>query len=275
MSPLRAPLLQFFLLGALLLLAYRALKPPPKTQITLTAEALAGFEKDFQRRHGRPPSEAERQAQRESYLDSEVLYREALSRHLDRGDVIIRRRLIQKMEFVLDALVEEEAAPLSSQALSEFYAQHAERYRQPARFSLVQVFVAASPPSPTVPRTEPLARAQAIRQRLLRGAEPGSLGDPFIRGTQLREQSESELAAIFGPTFAASVATLPVGSWSEPIASSYGLHAVQLTAPTPQQQPALPSVRARVESDLRDERRQQARRDLLRTLRQSYRVVQP
>ena len=47
---------------ALLLLAYRALKPPQKTQITLTAEALAG-EKDFQRRHGRPPSDAERQAQ--------------------------------------------------------------------------------------------------------------------------------------------------------------------------------------------------------------------
>ena len=275
MSPLRAPLLQFFLLGALLLLAYRALKPPPKTQITLTAEALAGFEKDFQRRHGRPPSDAERQAQRESYLDSEVLYREALSRHLDRGDVIIRRRLIQKMDFVLDALVEEEAAPLSSQALSEFYAQHAERYRQPARFSLVQVFVAASPPTTMVQHTEPLTRAQVIRQRLLRGAEPSSLGDPFIRGTQFREQSESELAAIFGQTFAASVAALPIGAWSEPIASSYGLHLVLLTATTPQQQPALPSVRARVESDLRDERRQQARRDLLRTLRKSYRVVQP
>ena len=180
------------------------------------------------------------------------------------------------MEFVLDALVEEEAASLSSQALSEFYAQHAERYRQPARFSLVQVFVAASPPKTTVQRAEPLTRAQAIRQWLLRGAEPSSLGDPFIRGTQFREQSESELAAIFGPTFAASVATLPVGSWSEPTASSYGLHMVRLTATTPQQQPdRLPSVRARVESDLRDERRQQARRDLLRTLRTGGQVVQP
>jgi hypothetical protein len=277
-SLLRAPLLQFFLLGALLLLAHRALRPPPPNQIQLTAEAQAGFEQDFQRRNGRPPSADERQSLRDAYLNSEVLYREALSRHLDRGDVIIRRRLVQKMEFVLDALAGEREATPGDQAVAEYFAQHAQRYRLPARISLVHVFLATPSSSGTQAQAaaaDQLSRARSLRQRLLRGADPATLGDPFVRGARFDNQSSSDLAAVFGPAFAAAIERLPSGSWSEPIASSYGLHLVQITATEPARLPPLPSIRARVENDLREEQRQNARRELLRDLRQSYDIVQP
>lgn len=278
MSLLRAPLLQFFLLGALLLLAHRALRPPPPTQIKLTAEALAGLEQDFQRRSGRPASAGERQSLRDTYLDNEVLYREALARQLDRGDVIVRRRLIQKMDFVLDALADQADAPLAEPELSAYLAQHAERYRQPARLSLIQVFVARPSTMAQAAQDAEAAlatRAHSLRQRLQSGADPTTLGDPFVRGSQLRNQSEDELAASLGPAFAAAVFQQPLQTWSEPIASSFGLHIVQVTASEPAQLPPLSSLRSRVESDLREERRRQARRELVRELRQHYDIAAP
>jgi hypothetical protein len=277
-SLLRAPLLQFFLLGALLFLAHRALRPPPPTQIKLTAEALAGLEQDFQRRSGRPASPSERQSLRDTYLDNEVLYREALARQLDRGDVIVRRRLIQKMDFVLDALADQTEAPLTESELSAYLAGHAERYRQPARLSLLQVFVARPSTTAATALAAEAAlttRAHSLRQRLQSGADPTTLGDPFVRGSQLQNQSENELAASLGPAFAAAVFQQPLQQWSEPIASSYGLHLVQVTASEPAQLPPLSSLRSRVESDLREERRRRARHELVRELRQHYDIAAP
>ena len=48
----------------------------------------------------RPPTREELSDLVDEYITEEVLYREALALGLDRGDVMIRRRLRQKMEFI-------------------------------------------------------------------------------------------------------------------------------------------------------------------------------
>lgn len=266
---LRAPLLQFFGVGALLLVAYRLLQPSPPTRIRLSAAEKAGLLQDFQRRSGHPPSDGEAQQVVEAYLDSEVLLREAQARHLDRGDVIIRRRLIQKMDFVLDALAAGSDAPPAAAELEAYYQGHAERYRQPARVSLWHVFVAHDAPgqAPAAVRIEPL------RRLLQAGADPQTLGEPFLRGSRFVDQSESELGAVFGAAFARAVFALPVDVLSAPIASSYGLHLVRVTAALPARLPPLATVAARVSQDFKDDRRRQARLLLLRGLRRGYDIV--
>ena len=48
----------------------------------------------------RPPSEEELKTIIENFIQNEVLYREALKLNLDRGDIIVKRRLVQKLGFL-------------------------------------------------------------------------------------------------------------------------------------------------------------------------------
>ena len=48
----------------------------------------------------RPPSKEELKTIIENFIQNEVLYREALKLNLDRGDIIVKRRLVQKLGFL-------------------------------------------------------------------------------------------------------------------------------------------------------------------------------
>ncbi len=63
----------------------------------------------------------ERQRLVDDYARDEVLFREAMALNLDNNDQIIRRRLIQKMDYLAQGFYDE-AAPLTEQDLRDYYA---------------------------------------------------------------------------------------------------------------------------------------------------------
>jgi hypothetical protein len=243
---------------------HRWVAPPRASrEIVVPADALAGLREDFRRRTGRMASTTDEQAMLEAYVDDEVLVREALALGLDRGDVIVRRRLIQKMEFLLEST--EPIAPPSDAELERHLAAHRERYASPARVSLTHVFVSST-------RAGARAEAEAgeLRARLEAGTDPATLGDPFLRGREFRLHAEGELAAIFGAPFAAEAMRLGEGGWSAPIRSSFGWHLVRVSEKRPRTEPVLADVRAQVERDWRAERRAALDRDARARLRGRY-----
>ena len=64
----------------------------------------------------------------------------------------------------------------------------------------------------------------------------------------------------------------PLGEWSGPIASGFGMHLVRLDARTPARLPALAEVREDVERDWLRDRTQRAERAYLAALRKHYTV---
>ena len=74
--------------------------PPPAP--LLTPDRLAQLRADFTRQEGVAPTPGEEQALAAQAMDDEILYREALTRGLDRGDASIRYRLAEKMRFLAD-----------------------------------------------------------------------------------------------------------------------------------------------------------------------------
>ena len=48
----------------------------------------------------RPPNKEELKTIIENFIQNEVLYREALKLNLDSGDIIVKRRLVQKLGFL-------------------------------------------------------------------------------------------------------------------------------------------------------------------------------
>ena len=251
-------------LGALLFGLHRWVAPPRASQeIVVPADAMAGMREDFRRRTGRMPSATDEQAMIDAYVGDEILVREGLALGLDRGDIIVRRRLIQKMEFLLD---NSEPVPAPTDAdLEAYVAAHADRYASPARVTFTHVFVSSQRTG-----TDPATEAAALRTKLDEGADPATLGDPFLRGREFRLHSQAELANVFGAPFADAVMKLPENVWSDPIRSSFGLHLVRVTERRHGAEPVLAAVRERAEREWREERKEAMNRDARARLRSHY-----
>jgi parvulin-like peptidyl-prolyl isomerase len=78
---------------------------------------------------------------------------------------------------------------------------------------------------------------------------------------------------VFGPGFGERLAAQPVGSWSAPVASSYGWHVVRVDERLAPELPPLEAIRAEVAGDWRELRRREAERRALERLRARYDVV--
>src|SRR5262249_35840153 len=89
---------------------------------------------------GAAPGVAQLQVIVDDYIDDEVLYREALRLGLAEDDEIVRRRLIQKLEFLRrDSF----STSPSSAELRAYYNAHPDQFTTPARASFTQVFFSA------------------------------------------------------------------------------------------------------------------------------------
>ena len=71
---------------------------------------MVGFTRTWQR----PPTAQELAGLIEDYIREEVLYREAVAMGLDRDDIIVRRRLRQKLEFLTEETAERHPLPRQS-----------------------------------------------------------------------------------------------------------------------------------------------------------------
>jgi len=268
----KEPSIHFLALGALLLVGWEALAgEPASNRIEVPAQTLASLARRFEGERGRPPDAGERRALVADWVDEEVLYREALALGLDRTDPIVRRRLIQKMRFVLEGIGEAEvdgAEPSAREAdLRAYFEAHREDYRSPGRLDFTQVFF--SPEADGPPRRAGITEAlEALRSGT---ANPGELGDPFPHGLRFQGASPERVTRIFGRSFAETLPTLPRGEWV-PLSSGLGEHLVRLKRVTPGSVPPLASVRGQVEADFREARREAAAAKALADLRRSYRV---
>ncbi|NUQ72299.1 MAG: peptidyl-prolyl cis-trans isomerase [Polyangiaceae bacterium] len=263
---IREPLVHFVFIGAVIFSAHAYLRPPPRRQITVSADFIAGLRAEHRARTGAPPTAEETQGLIHRYIEEEVLHREALALGLDVGDIILRRRLVQKMQFLLD----DEAASVepSESELQSYLDANAERYRLPAVISFRHVFVSRDRRGEGA-----IAEAERLLDSLRGGADSGSLGDPFVQGSAWSRRTAKEIDAVFGAAFAEKAFAAKEGSWSGPIESSYGAHLVWVSERSEGRAPALSEVRARVRDDWRAERREEARKVAMDRLRARYQVV--
>src|SRR5690606_22944255 len=84
-------------------------------------------------------SEAEVTALVDAYVREEVLYREGVRMGLDQADYDIRRRIVQKVEFLLENLVGEDLVP-SDAELQAFYETRIADYQVDAVYTFTHIF---------------------------------------------------------------------------------------------------------------------------------------
>jgi hypothetical protein len=197
--------------------------------------------------------------------DAAALYAEALALGMDRSDPVVRRRLIQRMRFAIEARAL--AEPPSDAELRGYYEKNLGDYRDPARVRLVQLYFDG----------DPEGEAAAVLERLRRaGAGPEAAadeGEPFLLGSEQPSQSQRELGERFGAELAEKAFAAPAGAWSGPFRSSYGWHLVWIREVTPERQRSLEESIDSVRYAVVAERRRRELVSELQRLREGVRVV--
>ena len=211
---------------------------------------------------GRPPTPKELDGLIEQFIREEAYFREAKRLSLDEGDIIVRRRLVQKLRFLTEDIAT--GQPPAQTDLRAFFDANSERYRQPARYSFSHRYFS------TDRRQNARADAESAR------ADAEILGDPFMLQRSYAARSAREIGNLFGTAFAEGLAALEPGdAWQGPIASAYGWHLVRLEARSSAYLPAFNDVANRVANDLNSERREQANDAYYANLLQRYEVRRP
>jgi hypothetical protein len=138
---------------------------------------------------------------------------------LDDRDSIIRRRMMQKFDFLFgngaaDLLPEDSV-------LGEWYLANPDEFLEPDRVSFTHVYFS--------PDKRESAGSDAASMLDSLGENSTPEGDLFPFEVRFEKASSAEVRNVLGPEFARDIFLAPMKTWSGPIQSGLGFHLIQVT----------------------------------------------
>jgi len=268
---LKEPLFHFLLIGTGLFMLYgwQADDTVRADQIIFTEAKIDRLINMWERKWQRLPTQQELQSLIEQQVREEVLYREALAMGLDKGDMMVRRRLSQKMEFISNDLTS--LAEPDDEQLQAYLDSYPDKFSIPGRISYSQVYLNADQHGDQL-----FADAEKLLAELSQSAvdiDISMAGDSFMGGYSFSDETDFGVARIFGKAFATDLFKLPVGEWSGPVESGYGLHLVRVDSRTDSRAPSLEQVRDKVRGEWLSEQQRKNNDLLYAEFRKRYEII--
>jgi len=292
---LKEPLLHFLVIGAALFAAYawqsRGGDDAGAAQVRLAESDVRWLKETFALEHQREPNANELQGLVRGFVKEEMLARQAQELGLDKDDIVVRRRLAQKMTFLLQD--ESARAEPSDDELRRLY--EAQRAPSPVpapaspggsgsgpdqkelqtlftrpKISFVQIFFSREK------RADAAADAHAALSELSQQgavAPPAGMGDAASIKPEFRNVDARAVANQLGAKFAAAVFDLAPGPWQGPIESSQGLHLVRVTARVPGELRPFEEIKGEIAEMWHEERQRNSEERYFAGLLKKYRIV--
>lgn len=263
----REPLVHFMAIGAALFVVNGLINGPdegPEGDVVVVSEGrVSQIAQSFILLAGRAPTREELQSLVDDFVSEEVGYREAIAMGLDADDTIVRRRMRQKIEFMIEDGAASEAP--SESDLQAWLDAHPEKFRMPERRALRQVLLSADKRG-----ARAAVDAEAALASLKAGGDPATLGDRSMLPAAIPLTTQEGVAALFGADFAAAAFAAGEGGWFGPVASPFGQHVALLVDVEPGRAVPLAEVVDRVHADWVETRRNAARDDFHARMRERY-----
>jgi PPIC-type PPIASE domain len=270
MNLLREPLVHFVGAGAVLFAAYAwfsrdQVDTGGVEPVRVTDGDVRWLVETWSKQWLREPSPNELRGMIADLVNEELMAREALEMGLEKDDTIVRRRLAQKLKFLVEDTAHFDEP--TEDELRSYYASHADRFKAPATVSFTQVFF--NPAG----RDDASAAAETSLVALQNGRNGGlaaTIGDRFLLDGEFQDLDLSAVSGMFGPEFAAALFGLESGAWSGPIRSAYGLHLVFISKTSPAVPRPFEEVRGALLADWWREKEETASRVYMDRLRAKY-----
>jgi hypothetical protein len=248
---IKEPLLHFLALGALIFFVYSvvAQKEVDENEIFVSRGQQENLVNTFSRTWQRLPTAEEYQGLLRDYIRQEIAYRQTRDMGLDENDIVIRRRLRQKLEMLAEDVAG--LVPPTDEELQAYLEANPDAYAVEPRLGLHQVYF-------SVDRRGDQARTDANQQlAVLASADVDweTMGDPISLPATIEDTTPSVLGRLFGDRFAEELAAVEPNQWQGPVQSGYGWHLVYVFDTEPGRQAELAEVRNEVERDVLVQRR--------------------
>ena len=255
MNPLKSHVFWFVVLGIVIFVIDEQSSDPLDTIVVDAAleQQLATL---WAAQVQREPTEAEIASLVDDWVAEEIWRRESIRLSLDEEDEIIRRRMIQKMQFIAEQ--EAELAP-TEQDLRAYYEANHEKYEVPSSISFEQL---------------QFQSRDAATAALSAGESIADLANPSMQSRMNARQSSLQVISTFGPEFARSLNSFDADSnWQGPIQSPFGWHLVKVLEKNSASVAPFLDIRATVLGDYSYESRVQAQADFIEQVRPNYDIV--
>ncbi|NRA99949.1 MAG: peptidyl-prolyl cis-trans isomerase [Rhodobacteraceae bacterium] len=264
---LREPLVQFLGIGVLIFALYAAFAPDTpaptdETTITIDLPTVERLAEQYRTVWRRDPTAEELDGLINAAIREEILVRQALGLSMDQNDAVIRQRLAQKMQFLLESASGAEA--IDEAALVAFYQENADRYEQPARVAFEQVFLGETPDEAVIAEALSTLRAGNSPET------PRTLLPPSMPLSQ-----EAQVDGLFGRDVFAAVNELPLNQWAGPVQSGFGTHLILVTEKLDPTLPPLDDIRERVETEWRAARSVEMANQAYDQIAAQYTIIRP
>ena len=271
MKLLREPLLHFLIAGCLLFAGYGWLNRGAQVSqsegpVRIGDGEIRWLQETFANQWRRTPTPEEMNNLVSRLLEEELLAREARALKLDQSDTIVRRRLAQKLTFLVEDT--SRIAEPDENELRRFYVDHAGQYQTEPRVSFTHIYF-----SPKRSQAEADARAALAVVSLVSRDQQAPQGDRLLLEDTYADVDQQAVTSLFGLDFAHAIFALTPGAWSGPVRSAFGVHLVRVTGLRPAELPRFDGVRERVLDDWRHERESHLKAAYLARLRDKYGVV--
>ena len=253
-------LVWFVLIGVALFGAEWAVQQRQNKVILIDLPLVEKLAVQWQAQTKSPASPAQLDALIEGYIREEILVREAVRLGLDDQDIIIRRRLAQKVEFFLGEVDPPETP--DEAALQLYFEENIARYSQPVQLSFQHVFANSQ---------DQANRLQTDLQA--RSANWRALGQPIMLNREYASLAQADMVQLMGRAFSEALfEQSQLNTWFGPVRSAYGWHLVKLTARSDKKVPRFANMVEKVANDWHVEQAALTQREAWERLRAGYQI---
>jgi len=218
-------------------------------------------------------SSEDRQRLVDDYARNEVLFREAMALNLDKNDQIIRRRLIQKMDYLAQGFYDE-TQPLTEDDLRAYYAEHRQAYKKSAETTFTHVFVSSQNRSVDAAKITADKLLAELNAEQVPFEKASRYGERFLYNRNYVNREDDEIGSHFGKPFQEQLFAYSIGeAWQGPVPSNYGWHLVLLVKNNAAYIPEFEEVSSGVFADAQRLQQSDTKRLAIKKLLAKYQIV--
>ena len=239
---LQEPLLHFLVVGSLLFFYLSSTDTETKPQVTISQGKIKQLTAQFEKTRQRTPSDIELKALIENQIREDLAFRHGVQMGLIENDSIIKRRVQQKIEFMLkDSIAGIEP---SREDLEAYLIEHKEQYTIAPAYSFKHVYINPE-------QHEDVDAFIAELQNKDLNSNYKVLGDSIMLESDYTHIGTAQIARLFGRKFSKALDSVSLMNWQGPVKSGYGLHLVFITNKIPKHLATLKEVETEVRRDFR------------------------
>jgi len=270
----KEPFIHFVFLGIILFIGHSLWSRGQSDDTTILIET-AEMERQaliFAGENRREPSDADLNALFYAFVEEEVLVREGLKRGLDQGDTIIRRRLAQKMRFIIEDVT---TLPDPGEAeLKAWFTSRKSEFSTPETLSFTHIYLSPERRGDGLMDDTKTILAEIKANPNL---DPLTLGDPFMLQKQFKDVTRSNISGLFGADFANGLfdqadKNTAYPDWRGQTSSPFGVHIIRIDSFTPTQTAEFEDVKDRVKANWTDLKTREVNQAALKDLIKKYEV---